>query len=520
MKKQIVVIGAGPAGLTFAYELLKKTNDFNVTILEQSDNIGGISQTVCYKGNRMDLGGHRFFSKDERIINTWLELLPLQDMPSKDNIILDNHNYKKDGNINPEKDDLVMLLRNRISRIFYGNNFYDYPVKLKFQTLKNMGFITTLKVGFSYLYSCLVKQEENSLENFYINRFGKKLYQMFFEDYTLKLWGRHPKEISASWGRQRVKGLSVFGIFKDIFKKIFKIKNAQIETSLIEEFMYPKFGPGQLWEKMAYEIEAMGGKIIKNAKVVKINKTDNKISNLGYKLNDEIIRIDCDFLVSSMPIKDLVQAFEFDVNENVKNIAQNLPYRDFLTVGVLLNDLKIKNSTKIKTINNAIPDCWLYIQDSNVKLGRIQIFNNWSPYLVKNFTQNIWLGLEYFCQENDEFWSLDDEKIKILAKNELVKLGLINKEDEILDYCVKRVQKAYPAYFDSYNKIDNVIAFLNTFENLYCVGRNGQHRYNNMDHSMLTSIKAVEHLLNNSISKDEIWNVNTEQEYHETKNAQ
>ena len=337
---------------------------------------------------------------------------------------------------------------------------------------------------------------------------------MFFEGYTEKVWGRSPKNISKEWGYQRVKGISITAVLKDYFLKIFKIKNKNKETSLIEQFYYPKYGPGELYEEMAKKIVKMGGIIKKNSKVISIKKTKNKITSVKYINSGKEYSLDVDYLISSMPIKDLVSSLN-NVCKKVKNISDNLPYRDFITVGILVDSLAIKNKTNIKTINNNIPDCWLYIQDTSVKLGRIQIFNNWSPYMVKDINNKIFLGLEYFCNEGDDFWNLSDKKIKDLAESELRKMNLI--DDRIIDSCCYRVKKAYPAYFDSYKDFDIVKNYLSNISNLYCIGRNGQHRYNNMDHSMMTGIKAVECILNNK-DKSIIWDINTDKNYHEQQN--
>ena len=517
MKKLVVIIGAGPAGLSAGYEILKKSDEFDVIILEKSDCIGGISRTVNHKGNRMDIGGHRFFSKNEDIVKWWLNFLPMQSENSFDDNLL---NRKKDlpkQGLNPEKEDKVMLKRQRVSRIFYNRKFFDYPVKMNFQTVKNMGFFTTFSAGLSYLHSIFSKKEENSLENFYINRFGKKLYSMFFENYTEKLWGRHPRDISADWGRQRVKGLSIFGILKDIFFKIFPFFNHKVETSLIEEFMYPKFGPGQLWETVAQNFRDLGGKIIFNFDVTDFSLKNGRISSLSYINSDnEKVILNADYIISSMPLKDLVLGID-KADNDIKEIASNLPYRDFVTVGVLVKEINLKNETKIKTLNNRIPDCLIYVQDSSVKLGRIQFFNNWSPYMTADYKNTQWIGLEYFCRENDEFWNLSEDAILDYVADELIKMKIINSKDEILDFHRERVEKAYPAYFDSYKNIDKVIDFINSVENLYCIGRNGQHRYNNMDHSMMSGFLCAKGIVEDIDNKKEIWNVNTEQDYHEQK---
>lgn len=515
--KKVLIIGAGPAGLTAAYELLSKSKEYEVTVFEESDMFGGISRTVNYKGNRMDMGGHRFFSKAPEVNEWWEKMLPTQGALPYDDIVLNRESTTKSGGPDPEKNDRVMLRRNRLSRIFFNSKFFDYPISLKFETIKNMGFGTTIIVGFSYLKSAIFKRKENSLEDFYINRFGKKLYSMFFENYTENLWGRHPSEISPEWGAQRVKGLSIKAVLKDIFGKMFNKKNRKVETSLIEEFAYPKFGPGQLWELTAADFQKMGGNIIKNAKVTKVIKNaDNVITGLVYEQDGKEITVEGDYVISSMPVKDLVEGMN-DVPEKFLSIASGLPYRDYMTVGVLVPYLNLKNETDKKTIGNIVPDDWVYVHDRKVKMGRFQIYNNWSPYMVKDIENTIWMGLEYFCNEGDEMWSMTDDEFGKMGIKEMVTMKLINNESDVIDFHVERVKKAYPAYFDTYEHMDELREYLDTIPNLYCVGRNGQHRYNNLDHSMCTSFETVKNILSGSTDKSNIWNVNTEKEYHEQK---
>ncbi len=520
MSRKILIIGAGPAGLTAAYELLKNKGDDEVIVYEETGDIGGISKTVTYKGNRMDMGGHRFFSKVPEVNKWWSEILPVQGAKPRDDLILDRQTRLCEGGPDPEKSDEVMLIRHRISRILFMGRFFDYPISMKMDTFKNMGFVNTVKVGFSYLGSVFHKLPEDNLENFYINRFGRRLYSMFFEYYTENLWGRHPREIDAAWGAQRVKGLSITAVFKDVFSKLFNVKGRKVETSLIEEFSYPKLGPGQLWEVTAEKIENMGGSIIKHACVKRLNKnSEGYIDSLVYEKDGKEISEACDIVISSMPLKDLALGIN-DIPEDAARIAAGLPYRDYMTVGVLVKKLKLKNTTKIKTLGDIIPDCWIYVQERKVKLGRMQIYNNWSPYLVEDPENTVWIGLEYFVQENDEFWNMPDSDFADMAVKEMLELDLIDGKEDVLDVHVERVKKAYPAYFDTYDDIDRLISFLDSIPNLYCVGRNGQHRYNNMDHSMCTSFEAVKNILNGTADKSNIWSVNTEKEYHEGGSGQ
>ena len=514
MKKKVVLIGAGPSSLACAYEL-SKSDDYDIVILEKENYVGGISTTLEYKGNHIDIGGHRFFSKVDRINNLWNEIFKMQSSPAFDDKILDNKkNYSEDG-LDPETNDDVMLLRHRVSRIYFLKKFFDYPLSLNLKTLHNMGFIRTCRCGFGYIHSSIFKRKEKSLEDFYINRFGKPLYKLFFKDYTTKLWGISPKELSPSWGKQRVKGLSLRKAIFSSLAKPFKKKNKRVETSLIEEFKYPKFGPGQLYKKMADTINERGVHIEYNFSVDEIVYNDDKsIHSVKDKEGREITG---DYFISSMAIKDLFIASNDHFLPEVKEIATSLPYRDFITVGVLINKLKIKNKTKIKTLNNIIPDNWIYVQEREIKMGRIQIFNNWSPYMVKDPLNTVWIGLEYFCSENDEMWNMSDSSFIEMAIDELVKMEIIQSKDNVLDATRIKIKKAYPAYFGSYASFDKVKEELDNVSNLYCIGRNGQHRYNNMDHSMLTGLIAADKIKTNDTTKDDLWKVNTEQEYSEIK---
>jgi protoporphyrinogen oxidase len=484
--KNIVIIGAGPAGLSAAYELLKRGVGANVMIVEESNEIGGISKTVRHNGNRMDIGGHRFFTKNNNILNWWLEILPEGD---------------------PKLCDEVMMTRRRVSRIYYNGKFFDYPISLSPSTFINMGFVQTLRAGLSYLSACLCKLPETSLENFYINRFGRVLYSMFFESYTEKVWGRHPRDISADWGAQRVRGISISEVIKNAVRKLFNRQAQARETSLIESFRYPKFGPGQMWETVAKKISELGGEVKLCHKVLALRAGSVLCSTTGGN-----IVLPADITVSSMALKDLIAAMD-NVPQQIRRISGGLPYRDFVTIGLLIDKLKLK----IGKSDGLPPDCWIYMQDSRVKMGRIQIFNNWSPYMVADPQNTVWIGLEYFCNENDEFWSLSDEEARAFAVGEMKTVGAIDDGNGVLDFCRRKVSKAYPAYFDTYDKINQLVEWLNAIPNLYCIGRNGQHRYNNMDHSMLTGIEAARLILNGSTGRAGLWDIGAQREYLESK---
>ena len=528
-KQTVVIIGGGPAGLTAAWELMKDggADAYDVTVLEATREFGGISRTVKHNGNRMDIGGHRFFSKDDRIMQWWRDTLPLQGAPSYDDRKLGRHHDLEPGGPDPETCDEVMLKRHRVSRIYWNRHFFDYPISLSPNTLKAMGPKLTLEAGFSYLKSMVHKLPEDNLENFYINRFGRKLYSMFFEGYTEKLWGRHPSQISADWGAQRVKGLSITEVLKNAFLKLLPKKQdaSKVETSLIEEFWYPKYGPGQLWETVERNCERAGVRVITDANVVQVCQEGGRIESVVYEdCEGNRTELKADQFISSMPVKDLVNALgagegAAQVPADMSEIANGLPYRDFVTVGLLVKHLKLRNTTDIPTLGNPpiVPDCWIYVQDPGYKVGRLQIFNNWSPYLVKDVDDMVWIGLEYFCEEGDAFWSMSDGEARDFAIQELTRMRVINGPQDVIDSHRERVKKAYPAYFDTYSRMDELVEYLDSFGNLYCVGRNGQHRYNNMDHSMATAMEAVGNIKTGKTSKKNVWSVNTEQSYHESK---
>ena len=520
-KKRAIIIGAGPAGLTAAYELLHKTK-IKPIIYEESGDLGGISKTVVYKGNRIDIGGHRFFSKSERVMQWWFNILPLQGAPARDDKLLGRGvSLSEDPDApDPEKTDKVMLVRYRLSRIFFLKKFFHYPLSLGFNTLSGLGLMRIIKITLSYIKSRIFSiKPEKSLEDFFINRFGRELYLTFFKDYTQKVWGVPCSKIGVQWGVQRVKGLSISRAITHAVKNIFSwdhsISQKRTETSLIGRFVYPKYGPGQMWEEVAEIVQSKGGELHLKHKVVGLKTKDNKIieAQIENEVTGEITTTGADYFFSTMPVVDLIRALGNIVPENVRQVADGLLYRNFITVGLLLKRLRVKNQTGIKTMNGMIPDHWLYIQEPGVEVGRIQIYNNWSPYMVKD-ENTVWIGLEYFCDEGDRLWTMSDKDLTDLAVNELVGIGFIQKDD-FLDGMVIRMPKTYPAYFGSYDRFDVIRNYTDGFENMFLVGRNGMHKYNNADHSMLSAMIAVENIINNVKSKDNLWNLNTEKKYHE-----
>ena len=538
--KTAIIIGAGPAGLTAAIELQRHTG-FKPILLEASHEIGGISRTVRYKGNRMDIGGHRFFSKSDRVMRWWLDLMPVEGTCGAAGGASGGANPGDDGQLSyqgqqretpaatvvhdPQTEDLVMLVRQRKSRIYFLRRFFDYPISLRAATFINLGLVRTVRCGLSYMRSALLPQrEEKTLEDFIINRFGKQLYQTFFQSYTEKVWGVPCNEISAEWGAQRIKGLSLKGVVMHFLKKTFApgksggIAQKKTETSLIERFLYPKFGPGQLWEHAAELIQNSGGEIHFGIRVDRVNVDAGKVLSVeGVNDAGERVSFAGETFFSTMPVRDLIRAISAPAPEKVPDevaeVSEGLMYRDFITVGLLANRLTVTEMN-----GSPLKDNWIYIQEPDVVVGRLQIFNNWSPWLVSNqrdgSPDKVWIGLEYFCNETDPLWKLPDEEMAKFAIGEVAKIGIL-KADDVLDSHVERVPKTYPAYFGSYDRFEVIRRFTDGFENLFLVGRNGMHKYNNQDHSMLTAMTAVENIVNGVTGKDNIWAINTETEYHE-----
>lgn len=587
--KKAIIIGAGPAGLTAALEFLRRAEaaqtgttpdpgnqpePIQPIILEASHEIGGISRTIRYNGNRMDIGGHRFFSKSDRVMQWWMQLLPPEhtdteqiaisyqgkqrvvpvpaDVPEEPPLRglgpLQHHtdtpaDAEPTAHVLPvvapldtprPADDLVMLVRPRKSRIYYLRRFFDYPINLSKNTIENLGPARMTRIGISYLAARLRPiREEKSLEDFLINRFGRELYLTFFKSYTEKVWGTPCHQISAEWGAQRIKGLSLTSALKHFVKKAFStrpkptgdaqkdIAQKSTDTSLIERFLYPKFGPGQLWEHVADQIIAKGGEIHMGWRVDRIltEETAGGPRILGVETVNEAgdrRTFTGDYFLSTMPMRDLTRALDAPVPANVREVAEGLQYRDFITVGVLANKLDVEESDTTLGGSRLIKDTWIYIQEPDVLLGRLQIFNNWSPYMVAD-PSKVWIGLEYFCYDTDPLWHMPDAELSRFAAAELEKIGIL-RTAEVLDTHVVRVPKTYPAYFGTYARFDELRSYLDRFANLFLVGRNGMHKYNNQDHSMLTAMAVVDGLTSTGhVDRASLWSINTEQEYHEEK---
>jgi len=538
-KRTAVIIGAGPAGLTAAYELLTRT-DIRPIVVEKNSEVGGLARTIQHHGYLMDIGGHRFFSKSDRVMNWWLMHLPLESSAADGAEITYQHKTRRIGTPglsdaqaqqhaavaaeraagiapNPEA---VMLLRRRQSRIYFLRKFFAYPVQMSRDTLSKLGLQRTMRILLSYIRAALFPPRPvKNLEDFFIRRFGKELYLTFFKSYTEKVWGVPCQQISAAWGEQRVKSLSVRKSLTHILKQSFgratrDISQKQTETSLIEQFLYPKYGPGQMWQEVARKVEALGGEILRSTQPLRLETVGPRVQAVqvvdgtGHQR-----RIACDFVFSTMPVKELVGLLDGPVPENVREVAAGLQYRDFIAVGLLLNSLRIKNDAN--SPGPLVADTWIYLQDPDVLAGRVLIFNNWSPYLVKD-PSKVWIGVEYFCYESDKLWKLPEEQMARLAIRELERIGIIDAR-EVVDWHIERVPKAYPAYFGAYERFGEVQEFLDGFENLFLVGRNGMHKYNNQDHSMLTAMVAVDNIIAGRTEKSNIWAVNTEMEYHEEK---
>lgn len=530
-QRTAVIIGAGPAGLTAALELLRRSGKtaegapaIRPIVLEADDSVGGISRTVRYKGNRMDIGGHRFFSKSDRVMQWWLDLMPIADEGAGHAVISYQNRHRSlrtlHAHTQPDADpELVMLVRQRRSRIYFLRRFFDYPITLTGDTLGKLGLLRTARVGLSYIKARLhQRRPEKSLEDFLINRFGRQLYLTFFKSYTEKVWGVRCDQISAEWGAQRIKGLSLTSAVMHFLKRVFtRSKGADLaqkhtETSLIEQFLYPMHGPGQLWEHVAGLVRRQGGEVLTGWRVDHI-QTDGArriVAVEAKHAGGERRRFAADYCFSTMPVVELVRSLDQAAPAKVQEVVDGLMYRDFITVGLLVDRLLVTEPD-----GSPLKDTWIYVQEPDVLLGRLQIFNNWSPHMVAD-PSKIWIGLEYFCYQTDDLWRMPDEEIIRFATGELAKIGIIRAGD-VLDGHVVRVPKTYPAYFGAYDRFSEIREWLDPFENLFLVGRNGMHKYNNQDHSMLTAMTAVDNILAGITDKNALWEINTEQDYHEEK---
>jgi len=466
-QRKVVIIGAGPAGLTAAYELSK--HSVPAVVLEADNTVGGISRTVNYKGYLFDIGGHRFFTKWDEVNQVWQEIL--QDK---------------------------FLARPRLSRIFYRKKFFYYPLRAK-NALFGLGPIETVRIVFSYLRSRLAYyHNEQNLEQWVSNRFGKRLYEIFFKTYTEKVWGVPCTEIRAEWAAQRIQGLSLTTAVRNA---LFKQQKTSVKT-LINSFHYPERGPGQMWEMMTDRLRKDGYSVLLQRPVTRIVHGEGRVICVESRGPDGVERFGGTDFISSMPIRELVNALDPPAPEEVRQAANKLRYRDFLIVSLVVNR------------KDVMPDNWIYIHEPGVRVGRIQNFKNWSPAMVPDQNKTC-LGMEYFVFENDDLWSSSDEKLIELAKAEIAELGLA-KAEEVEDGAVVRMPKAYPMYDTGWvRQVAIIRSYLETaLPNLQLVGRNGMHKYNNQDHSMMTATCAARNILG---ANYDLWAINTEAEYHEEK---
>ncbi len=478
--KTVAIIGAGPAGLSMAFELLRQSNEYCVTIFEKESEIGGLSKTFEFEGGRVDIGGHRFFTKNESVQELWETVLPIADQG--------------------------MLVRNRKSHILWKSKLIEYPVQLNLQTIRALGVIKGVKVVTSYLISMHKNNHINTLEDFYVQRFGRELYSTFFENYTYKLWGIPANQLSSDWGEQRVQKVSLAGLVRSMIFE--QGKRSSEERSLIKEFYYPSFGSGQLWNELWNKILALGGKLETDCTVDGFELNGTGISSIEYTRNNVKHKKGFDYVISSMPLKDLVSSLD-NCPDEIRQIANRLLYRDMIIVAV-----EIAKSETGFSFQIAEKDCWLYMQDEKMSFGRVQILNNWSPYAAAS-KDSILLELEFFCDKDDEMWRTDDRELLKKSISELVLCGLCKDSAKAVSYFIKRIEKAYPIYTDGYYQLDIVEEWINRIDNLRCIGRNGQHRYNNMDHSVETGIEAAKSILNENYDRKWLWNVNKKQEYLE-----
>jgi len=464
----LVIIGAGPAGLTAARELVVR--GVKPVVLDADERVGGLAQTADYKGFKFDIGGHRFFTKVAPVRDLWRAVL------------------------GPD-----FIRRPRLSRIYYRGRLFQYPLR-PLDALGKLGIGSAIAVLASYLRVKLFPiRPEVSFADWVSNRFGRKLYGIFFESYTEKVWGTPGTEISAQWAAQRIKGLSLRTAILDMLRPAARRNGAGVVTTLIGEFEYPRFGPGMMWEAFRREVEAGGGRVELNARVTGLGHDGTRITSVVVEQGGETVRRPAGHVISTMPIRELVNGFDPPAPPDVVAAANRLKYRDFITVALIVDAADV------------FPDNWIYVHEPSVRVGRLQNFKNWSPDMVPDRSKTC-LGLEYFCNEGDNLWAMSDAGLLALGRRELAELKLVDA-DRILDGTVIRMKKAYPVYDDGYeDALATVRTYVDRFDNLQLVGRNGMHKYNNQDHSMVTAMLAVRNLFGEA---HDLWAINAEDEYHE-----
>jgi protoporphyrinogen oxidase len=509
-------------------------------VCEATAATGGIAQTYVHNGNRIDIGGHRFFTKSERVWKFWFSMLPRQGAPAADDVaaghaielatqavlrrlvpeaagarVVEETTAAPD----PEREERVMLQRPRLSRIYFKRHFFPYPLGITLSVAWRLGLTNTALITASYLWAkAFPRRDETYLDAFFINRFGRRLYETFFHGYTEKVWGVKCSEIRAEWGAQRIKGLSlkraVAHAVHDLLSSDFRREQHRRETSLITRFWYPKLGPGQMWEAVAGQVRAAGGEIRHRTRVVGVRMAEGRVTAVRVRDegNGREEDLACDYFLSTMPVRDLVPMVEPSPPAAVREVAAGLRYRDFITVGLLLDRLHVLEAGKPPQAQ--VRDNWIYVQDAGVRVGRIQVFNNWSPYLAADHLRTVWIGLEYFGSRDDDLWRMSEAELTALARREVEQIGFARAAD-VRDACVLRMPDAYPAYFGTYERMGEVRRWVTGVPNLFCIGRNGMHRYNNQDHSMLTAMMAVDAIAAGSEDDSALWDVNLEMVYGE-----
>ncbi|MCL2036959.1 MAG: FAD-dependent oxidoreductase [Oscillospiraceae bacterium] len=517
--KTALIIGAGPAGLGAAYELLKRSTPdkpWDITILEASDKIGGNSRTVEFEGNYVDIGPHHFFTNSEYIKSIWNEFLPEQGAPACDDKLFEREVELNPGGPDPDTDKQVMLKRKRVSRILYEGKFFDYPLSFKKDTILKLGLKKTLYFGFSVLKSRIFRRKEVTMEDYLINKFGRGLYNEFFKAYTYKAWGDEPCNISSECGTQRIQGISLRKALKQLFKSILGIKpaeNDEVKGSIneVKVLRYPKHGAGQMWELLAEQLRSKGVKFAFGNAVTHIKIENKSVTGLTVETGEGMKELTADYVISTIPLSKLFGSFTHDGEKPspARDAALALKYRNFVMIGIFASRLSLQNDTGIKTIDGSLPDCWSYIYNNVAMMSRFGIYNNFSPYVVSDWQREVFLGMEYFCNENDDIWKGKPEESIEFAVKEAVKLGLLERENIVRTI---KVQEgfAYPVYSGSYANFGDIRDYIDTLDNLYSIGRKGQHRYLDMDQSFLTAVECVKHIHGEISDKRTIWEVTEE----------